>query len=60
MKKIGQANIDLSQDQALDQLKKIKLVLLKAPKNDKVTYKLTRLNDIQRELVNHLNLRRYI
>ena len=60
MKKIDQTKLDLSQDQALDQLKKIKLVLLKAPKNDKVTYKLTRLNDIQRELVNHLNLRRYI
>ena len=60
MKKINEAKLNLSQDETLDQLKKVKLALLKAPKNDKVTTKLTRLNDIQRELVSKLNLRRYL
>lgn len=60
MKKIEEAKLELSQDQALDQLKKIKLALLKSSTSEKVTVKLTRLNDIQRELVNQLNLRRYL
>lgn len=60
MKKISKAKLNLSQDQALDQLKKVKLALLKAPKSDKVTAQLTRLNDTQRALVNTLNLRRYL
>lgn len=60
MKKIDEAKLNLSQCQALDQLKKIKLALLKAPTSEKVTAKLTRLNDIQRTLVSQLNIRRYV
>lgn len=60
IKKIDEAKLNLSQDQVLDQLKKIKLVLLKSQSSEKVTAKLARLNDIQRELVNHLNLRQYL
>lgn len=59
MKKIRESKLNISQDQTLDQLKKIKLVILKAPNNRKVTAKITRLNDTQRQLVNLLDLRRY-
>lgn len=60
MKKINETTLNLSQDQLLDQLKKIKLALIKAPKSEKVKAKLSRLNDTQRVLINHLNLRRYL
>ena len=60
MKKIDEAKLDLSQDESLDQLKKIKLVILKAPASGKVTVKLTQLNNIQRQLVEVLNLHRYL
>jgi transposase len=60
MKRVDEAKLGLSQDQTLDHLKKIKLALLKSPTSEKVTVKLTRLNDTQRTLVNHLNLRRYV
>jgi len=60
VKKIGEAKLGLSQDQVFDQLKRIKLALLKVPASDTVTVKLTRLNDTQRQLVNCLNLRRYL
>lgn len=59
VKKISDAKIELSQDQILDQLKRIKLTILKMPNTEKLVTKLTRLNDVQRELVNLFNLRRY-
>lgn len=59
VKKVHDAKINLSQDQILDQLKKIKLTILKMPESDKIVTKITRLNNTQRELINLLNLRRY-
>ncbi len=59
VKKVHDAKINLSQDQILNQLKKIKLTILKMPSTDKLITKITRLNETQRELTNLLNLRRY-
>ncbi len=59
VKKVHDAKIDLSQDQILNQLKKIKLVILRMSNSDKLLTKVTRLNDTQRALVNLFNLRKY-
>ncbi len=59
VKKVHDAKINLSQDQILDQLRKIKLAILKMPNSDKIVIKITRLNDTQRALVNLFDLRKY-
>jgi transposase len=59
VKKVQDAKINLSQDQILDQLRRIKLTILKMPNSDRLLTKITRLNDTQRALVNLLNLRKY-
>lgn len=59
VKKVHDAKINLSQDQILDQLQKIKLTILKMPNSDKLVTKLTRLNDNQRALANLFDLRKY-
>lgn len=58
-KKITDSKNDISQNKIIEQLKKIKLTALYMP-DSKVNYKLTRLNDTQREIVKILNLREYI
>lgn len=59
VKKVRDAKINLSQGQIINQLQKIKLVILKMPNTDKLVTKLTRLNDTQRALVNLFDLRKY-
>ena len=48
-----------SQDTIVEQLKRIKLTLIKMPKSNEIKPQISRLNDIQRELVNKLGLREY-
>ena len=48
-----------SQDTIVEQLKKVKLALIKMPKSNEIKPQISRLNDIQRELVNKLGLREY-
>jgi transposase len=57
-KKIKDSKFELTQNKIIEQLKKIKLTALYMP-DSKVDYRLTRLNDIQRELVKILDLRKY-
>nr|MBI4156940.1 hypothetical protein [Candidatus Woesearchaeota archaeon] len=59
IKKIKDSGIDLSQEQIFEQLKKIKLVLTYMT-DSSVGYKLTRLNDTQRKLVEIFNLREFM
>jgi transposase len=49
-----------SQDTLIEQLKKIKLTLIKMPKSNEIKPQISRLNDIGRELANKFNLRKYI
>ena len=48
-----------SQDTIIEQLKKIKLTLIKMPKSNEIKPQISRLNDIQREFVNTFDLREY-
>ncbi len=48
-----------SQDAIIEQLKRIKLTLIKMPKSNEIKPQISRLNDIQRELVNKFSLRKY-
>jgi transposase len=57
-KKIKDSGTELTQNKIIEQLKKIKLTALYMP-DSKVDYRLTRLNDTQRELVKILDLRKY-
>jgi len=59
IKKIKDADIQLSQNEALEQLKKIKLALLKMPNSEKVHTKITRLNNEQKELAKLFKLKNY-
>ena len=59
VKKVKDSGIDLSQKQIFEQLKKIKLVLTYMS-DSSVGYKLTRLNDTQRKLVEMFNLREFM
>lgn len=58
-KKIKDAKIELTQNQIIQQLKKIRLAAFYIP-DSKIEYKLTRLNETQRELVNPFYLRKYV
>lgn len=53
-------DLDLSQSEMLEQLKKIKLTLLKMPNSEKIQTKMTRLNNNQRSLTKLFNLRNYV
>ena len=59
VKKVKDSEMDLSQGQIFEQLKKIKLVLTYMS-GSSVGYKLTRLNDTQRKLVEIFNLREFM
>lgn len=59
VKNARENNINLSQTQIIDQLKKIKQTLLKMPRKKEIITQLTRLNDEQRSLVNALEIRKY-
>lgn len=49
-----------SQDTLIEQLKKIKLTLIKMPKSNEIKPQISRLNDIGRELANTFDLRNYV
>lgn len=49
-----------SQDNLIEQLKRIKLTLIKMPKSNEIKPQISRLNDVQRELVNKFSLRDYV
>ncbi len=49
-----------SQDTIIEQLKRIKLTLIKMPKSNEIKPQISRLNDIQRDLVNKFGLRKYV
>ena len=58
---VKQANkIDLSQEELICQLCKIKLTLLKMPKSDKIHCKITRPNEYQRALIDVFAIKKYI
>jgi transposase len=59
MKKVHDADVDLSQQRVIEQLKKIRLSLLNMPKSTKIHTKITRLNDQQRLLSNLFQLKNY-
>ena len=59
VKKVKESGLDLSQEQILEQLKKIKLALT-FMSDSSVNYRLTRLNDIQRKLVDIFNLKEFV
>ena len=48
-----------SQNTIIEQLKRIKLTLIKMPKSNEIKPQISRLNDIQREFVNKFDLRKY-
>lgn len=49
-----------SQDTLVEQLKRIKLTLIKMPKSNEIKPQISRLNNIQRKLVNKFDLRKYV
>ena len=59
VKKVKESGLNLSQEQILEQLKKIKLALT-FMSDSSVNYRLTRLNDIQRKLVDIFNLKEFV
>ena len=59
-KKVKDYGLNLTQSQILDQLKKIRLALLKMPKSEKIYAKLTRLNSCQTSLKKLFALKNYI
>ena len=59
VKKVKDSGIDLSQEKIFEQLRKIRLALTYVS-DSSVSYKLTRLNDIQRKLVEIFNLREFM
>jgi transposase len=59
MKKSKENGIDLSQESLFEQLKKIKLALTYTSESS-VNYRLTRLNDVQRKLVEIFDLRKFV
>ena len=60
LKKATDANTQLSQQEVIEQLQKIKLTLLKMPESDKLHTKITRLNSSQSKLTNLFNLKDYV
>ena len=60
VKKIKDAKVELSQDNIIGQLQKIKLTLFKMPGSDKIQTKLTRLNSNQVQLKRIFELKKYI
>lgn len=58
-KYVQEAKMDISQNEMIEQLDRIKLSLLKMPRTDQIQAKMTRLNEIQRKLVSLFELRKY-
>lgn len=59
VKKAREGYVRLSQNEILDQLKKINLTLFKMPRSNSIHTKITRLNDSQRTLARIFGIREY-